>query len=108
MIDDNPGDLESWSKLLAESSSQYSILKAQTTKAGLDLCQYQKVDCVVLDLDMNESSGFDVLVTLIPDRKRPQVAVVVLTHLNNPTLRESVLYSGAQAYLLKHVHRLET
>jgi DNA-binding NarL/FixJ family response regulator len=77
------------------------MLKAPTAKAGLDLCQYQKVDCVVLDLDMNESSGFDVLVNLIPDRNRPKIAVVVLTHLNNPALRESVLYFGAQACLLK-------
>src|SRR5678815_641145 len=58
MIDDNPEDLESWSKRLGESSSQYSILKAQTVRAALDLCQYQKVDCVVLDLDMEHSSGF--------------------------------------------------
>ena len=36
MIDDNAEDLESWSKLLSESSSQYLILKAQTVRAGLD------------------------------------------------------------------------
>ena len=72
MIDDNPEDLESWSKQLGESSSQYSILKAQTVRAGLDLCQYQKVDCVVLDLDMDDSSGFEVLLRLIPDHLRPR------------------------------------
>jgi response regulator RpfG family c-di-GMP phosphodiesterase len=58
MIDDKAEDLESWSKLLAESSSQYLILKAQTVRTGLDLCLDQKVDCVVLDVDMDDSSGF--------------------------------------------------
>ena len=101
MIDDNVEDLESWSKLLGESSFQYSILKAQSVRAGLDLCQYQKVDCVVLDLDMDDSSGFEVLLHLIPDRKRPKIAVVVLTRLKNPTLQETVLYHGAQACLVK-------
>jgi DNA-binding NarL/FixJ family response regulator len=101
MIDDNAEDLESWSKLLVESSSQYLILKAQTVRAGLDLCQYQKVYCVVLDLDMDDSSGFEVLLNLIPDRKHPEIAVVVFTRLKNPTLHETVLHHGAQACLVK-------
>ena len=101
LIDDNPEDLESWSKGLAESSSQYSILKAGTVKEGLNLCQDHKVDCVVLDLDMDDSSGFEVLLSLIPDPKRPEIAVVVLTRLKNPTLHETVLHHGAQACLVK-------
>ena len=101
MIDDNVEDLESWSKLLVESSSSYLILKAQTVRAGLDLCLYQKVDCVLLDLDMDDSSGFEVLLHLIPDRKRPEIAVVVFTRLKNPTLHETVLHHGAQACLVK-------
>ena len=101
MIDDNPKELESWSKLLEETSSQYSILKAQTVRAGLGLCQYRKVHCVVLDLDMDDSSGFEVLFNLILDRKRPGMAVVVLTRLKHPSLHETVLYHGAQTCLVK-------
>ena len=101
IIDDNPEDLESWSKGLAESSSQYSILKAGTVKEGLNLCQDHKVNCVVLDLDMDDSSGFEVLLDLIPDPKCPEIAVVVLTRLKNPTLHETVLHHGAQACLVK-------
>jgi DNA-binding NarL/FixJ family response regulator len=103
MIDDNPEDLESWSKILVESSSQYLVLKAQTVRAALDLCRYQKVDCVVLDLDMEDSTGFEVLLRLIPDHKRPKVAVVVLTRLRNPNLHETALYQGAQACLVKQL-----
>jgi len=101
MIDDNAEDLESWSKLLSESSAQYLILKAQTVRTGLDLYKSQKVDCVVLDLDMDDSSGFEVLLHLIPDRKLPGIAVVVLTRLRNPTLHQTVLHHGAQVCLVK-------
>ena len=101
MIDDNAEDLEAWSKLLAESSSRYVILTAQTVRAGLAFCRDQKVDCVVLDLDMDDSSGFEVLLSLIPDPKRPPIAVVVLTRLTNPTMHETVLHHGAQACLVK-------
>ena len=101
MIDDNAEDLKSWSKLLSESSAQYLILKAQTVRTGLDLYKSQKVDCVVLDLDMDDSSGFEVLLHLIPDRKLPGIAVVVLTRLRNPTLHQTVLHHGAQVCLVK-------
>jgi CheY-like chemotaxis protein len=101
MIDDNAEDLEAWSKLLAESSSRYVILTAQTVRTGLAFCRDQKVDCVVLDLDMDDSSGFEVLLSLIPDPKRPPIAVVVLTRLTNPTMHETVLHHGAQACLVK-------
>jgi len=103
MIDDNPENLEYWSKLLRVSSSNYSILKAQSVRAGLDLCQYQKIDCIIVNLDMGDSPCFEVLLTLIPDRKRPEIAVVVLTRLRNPSLHETVLYHGAQAYLVKQL-----
>lgn len=101
MIDDNPADLDSWSSGLRETSSGYSVLKAQSVRAGLDVCQYQRIDCIVLDLDMDESSGFEVLLALIRDHKRPEKAVVVLTRLRHPHLHETVLYHGAQACLVK-------
>jgi DNA-binding NarL/FixJ family response regulator len=50
---------------------------------------------------MDDSSGFEVLLHLIPDRKRPEIAVVVLTRLKNPILQETVLHHGAQACLVK-------
>ena len=50
---------------------------------------------------MDDSSGFEVLLHLIPDRKRPKIAVVVLTRLKNSALQETVLYHGAQACLVK-------
>ena len=43
------------------------------------------VDCVLLDLDM-PGSGFHALLELIPDRTRPSIPVIILTHLNHPNL----------------------
>ena len=50
---------------------------------------------------MDDSSGFEVLLHLIPDRKLPGIAVVVLTRLRNPTLHQTVLHHGAQVCLVK-------
>ena len=53
-----------------------------------------------MDLDLPDS-GFNVLFDLIPDRNRPQMAVVVLTRLHHPVLHQVALHNGAQACLLK-------
>jgi DNA-binding NarL/FixJ family response regulator len=55
---------------------------------------------VLLDLDMPES-GFQALLDLVPDRKRPEIAVVILTRLVHPTLSEMAKHNGALAYLVK-------
>ena len=100
IIDDNEEDLRYWSDSLRRSSANYTVLESSSAKAGLDMCRSQTVDCVVLDLDMPES-GFHVLLELVPDRRRPQVAVIVLTHLPHPNLFDMAKHNGAQACLLK-------
>ena len=100
LIDDNEEDLKYWSDSLRRSAANYTVLESSNAGAGLDLCRARTVDCVVLDLDMPKS-GFHVLLELIPDRQRPQVAVVVLTHLPHPNLFEMATHNGARACLLK-------
>jgi CheY-like chemotaxis protein len=109
IIDDNEEDLKYWSDSLRRASSSYTVLESSSAAAGLELCRSRAVDCVVLDLDMPES-GFQVLLELIPDRQRPQIPVVILTHLPHPNLLEMAKHNGAQACLLKQstsAHDLE-
>ena len=100
IIDDNEEDRKYWSDSLRQSPANYTVLESSNATAGLDLYRARSIDCVVLDLDMPES-GFHVLLELIPDRHRPKVAVVVLTHLPHPNLFEMAKHNGAQACLLK-------
>ena len=100
IIDDNEDDLRYWSDSLRQSSPNYTVLESSSAAAGLDLFRDNTVDCVVLDLDMPES-GFHVLLELIPDRHRPRIAVIVLTHLPHPNLLEMAKHNGAHACLLK-------
>src|SRR5678815_3388513 len=100
-IDDNVEDLRFWCGALKNHSSHhYTVLDAPSGEAGLALCRSQRVDCIVLDLDMPES-GFYVLFDLIRHRTRPQIAVVILTHLLAPNLLEMAKNNGAQVCLVK-------
>ena len=101
LIEDDPEQLAFWSAALRNCASHYSVLEVAGGQEGLELLRHQKVDCVVLDLDLSTSSGFQVLLDIVPDRKRPKTAVVIFTRLQNPTLAKMSLENGAQAYLLK-------
>ena len=100
VIDDNDEDRKYWCDALKHSAHNYTVLEAPNGQSGLELCRSQRVDCIVLDLDMPES-GFYVLFDLIRDRTRPQIAVVILTHLLVPNLQEMAKHNGAQVCLVK-------
>ena len=100
IIDDNQDDLKHWSQALKTSSSKYSVLEATSVESGLKLCREDSVDCVLLDLDMPES-GFHALLELIPDRTRPDIAIIIFTRLHHPTLFNIAKDNGAQTCLLK-------
>ena len=68
IVDDELQALDTCAKGLQACSSHYTVLKADTVSSALDLCRYHRFDCVVLDLDMTNTSGFEVLLTLVPDR----------------------------------------
>jgi DNA-binding NarL/FixJ family response regulator len=42
------------------------IFHATTGQTGLDLFQWQPIDCIVLDLSLPDMSGFEVFAKLIP------------------------------------------
>jgi CheY-like chemotaxis protein len=100
IIDDNEEDLKYWSDSLRRTSAHYTVLESSNAAAGLELCASRTIDCVVVDLDMPES-GFHVLLELVPDRHRPKVPVIVLTHLPHPNLFEMAKHNGAQLCLHK-------
>jgi DNA-binding response OmpR family regulator len=76
-------------------------MEAATGRMGLDLFQSQSIDCVVLELDLPYMSGFEVLLTLVPLARQPEIAVIFLTRLTNPHLHKVGVQNGAQAYLRK-------
>jgi len=55
----------------------------------------------VLELDLPDMPGFEVLAKLARSACHPEMAVVVLTGLPNPYLLELALKNGAQAALQK-------
>ena len=100
-IEDNAQHRQQWGEGLKQLSPHYVLLEAVDGKSGLDVCRRTKVDCVILDLDLPDISGFEVLFTLNLNRLHPTTAVVVLTHFGSPVLHRMTKENGAQECLVK-------
>ena len=101
LIDDDPHYRVYYAQRLHASSSHYDVVEAVTGRSGLDICARQPIDCVVLELDLPDMSGFEVLARLVPRAYHPEIAVIVLTRLPNPFLLDVAIKNGAQATLSK-------
>ena len=101
LIDGSLEDREYYTQRLRTSSPDRAVLQAITGRAGLILYKRQPIDCVVLELDLDDMSGFEVLVNLVPRVYQPDIAVIVLTRLSNPYFLEAAIKNGAHAALHK-------
>jgi CheY-like chemotaxis protein len=106
-IDGNLNDLEYYTQRFGISSPHFDIAHAATGQYGLSFCEREPVDCVVLEIDLPDMSGFEVLRRLIPNAQQPEIAVIMLTRLSNPQLLEVAVRNGAQAALFKGVTSAE-
>ena len=101
-IDGNAADRAYSVEGLKSCSSDYLILEATDGESALDLYRRsQRIDCIVLELDLPDRSGFEVLVTLVPSASRPNVAVIVLTRLTHQGVWELAKQNGAIACFVK-------
>jgi len=65
-IDGYSEDRDYYVQRLKTSSLEYVIYEAATGQTGLDLYRFHPTDCVILELELPDMSGFDVLSRLVP------------------------------------------
>jgi len=99
-IDSHDIDRNYYGDRLKIYSSDYVIFQAANGQAGISVCETVLIDCVVLEIDLADMSGFEVLVQLVPTGPL-KIPIIVLTHLTNPFLLELAVKNGAVAALCK-------
>lgn len=87
-------------------ADRYEVLAAPTASDALRLCQFDGPDMLLLDLNLPDASGLDVLREIRePDRALnrfdPNLAVIVLTGRGTERDRVRGLEIGADDYVLK-------
>jgi len=97
LIDGSKNHREYWTDQLTRCSPDLRILEASDGQSGLALFRAQRIDCVVMDLTLPDTPGFEVLAELVPTPSKPTVAVLVLTLLVHRTVWELATAYGAYA-----------
>jgi CheY-like chemotaxis protein len=87
---------------LKHLSPDLVIYHAVIGRTALEFLDSHIVDCVVLELDLKDMSGFEVLHALVPSPSKPRIAVVVRTRLTHTSLLSLATQNGAQAALVKN------
>jgi DNA-binding NarL/FixJ family response regulator len=101
LIDGSQNQRTYWVHQLKRASPDYLIVEAQDRESGLALYRSREFDCVVLELALPDQSSFQLLVDLVPNASRPQVAVVVLTQMTQRGIWELARLNGAYACFVK-------
>ena len=72
LIDDNSADRDYYAHRLKVSSPDCVVVQAATGLSGLALCKQHSPDCVVLELNLPDMSGFELLLKLVPHVYQPR------------------------------------
>jgi phosphoserine phosphatase RsbU/P len=102
LIEDNPGDARLIREMLRDAGVGHTAVElahADRLALGLQQLTNQITDVVLLDLTLPDSRGFETFTTV--HTHAPDIALVVLSGLDDETLAVRAVQEGAQDYLVK-------
>lgn len=106
MVDDEPINMRVLQlHLKAEGYERFVTVSDSTT--AMSVLRDEKPNVLLLDLNMPEVSGLDILEAIRSDSQFKQLPVIVLTSSNNPEMKFKALQLGANDFLSKPVHASE-
>ena len=97
LVEDNPGDARLIREMLRDTAVE--LVHAERLAAGIEAVAREKTDVVLLDLSLPDSSGLATFETM--HAAAPDVAVVVLSGLDDESVAMHAVQQGAQDYLVK-------
>ncbi|MDR1250770.1 MAG: response regulator [Treponema sp.] len=110
VVDDNLSILKQISACLAGA---YGVSLAKSGLLALQICMREKPDLILLDIEMPDLDGFDVISRLKQNPYLDRIPVIFLTARHDAAVEVKALESGARDFITKPVeksillHRIE-
>jgi PAS domain S-box-containing protein len=99
-IEDNPANLKLVERVL-EAVPQLNVISAPQGRLGVDLARQHEPDLILLDLNLPDLSGFEVLRILRADPATRDIPVIVISADATKEQITRLLDAGARAYVTK-------
>jgi CheY-like chemotaxis protein len=97
-IDDMPANLIAIKNIL---EPLFDVRLVKAGDQGLTLLRREKIDLVLLDIEMPEYNGFELLQTIRQDSALAHIPVIFVTTHASPSFVIRAAETGAQGYILK-------
>lgn len=104
-IDDEQFVLDGLKRLLREFRHKWQMEFALNGKEALKMVKKKEFDAIITDIRMPEMTGLELLERLQADEKTRKIPVVILTALEDRTLKRKALDLGAVDLLNKPVNK---
>ena len=102
VVDDNEEILDKTKELLERVG--YSVVCCNSGKDALAFLSENKVDLVLLDINMPNMNGFDVCLRIRQRHALDDLPVIFLTNLSDKETVKSVMPLKPEGYLLKSIN----
>ena len=106
MVDDEPTTTDVLELLLTDAGYAHFIIANDSTQA-MEQIGRDRPDLILLDLNMPNVNGFDILESIRTDRSLARIPVVILTSASDASTRLDALELGATDFLAKPVDASE-
>lgn len=83
------------------TSLNYSVATAATAGEGLNTITHQTPDLILLDLELPDQHGLEVLETLKADPATAQVPVIIFSNNDDDKAQKEAFDKGASAFFVK-------
>ncbi len=102
IVDDSPEDRATCRRLLERGrEGAFIIAEADCGECGLQQCQSDRPDCVLLDYNLPDIDGLELLGRLRTERDDEEIPIIFLTGAGSKALAAEVIKQGAHDYLVK-------
>jgi diguanylate cyclase (GGDEF)-like protein len=102
IIEDDEFDRENYRRILKQSLDiPFEIFEAHSGNQALDLVEKQEIDCILLDYQLPDSNGLDLLKKIRKGNGK-YIPVIMLTGQGNETIAVSAIKQGATDYINKN------
>jgi len=98
IVDDEPASLESLCVILEHGCE---LFMAETAQAGLDCLSQNKIDLILLDVDLPDQSGFDVCKKIKAGAETKHIPVIFLTGFEGLVFEAQAFQAGAVDFITK-------